>query len=261
MTAKGYVDVRYLNEVADVLEHVKRQTYQAMHITAGDTVLDLGCGPGTDTIPLAALVGSTGTVCGVDYDPKMIQEAQARAEERHLGSQVMHYQARAHQLPFAADTFAACRSERLFQHLLQPALALAEMVRVTRNEGYIVLLDMDWGSFSIDTTRTTVERVLSTLIAQELHHNGYAGRQLYGLQQAHPQLTDIHLEIVPIFLTDYQQVCAVTPLIEAENFALARGYLSSADLSRWHTELAEMHQRGTFFFYGTMMLVSSRVQK
>ena len=50
-----------------------------MHLQPGHAVLDVGCGPGTDTIVLAGLVGPTGRVVGVDSDAAMIAGADRRA--------------------------------------------------------------------------------------------------------------------------------------------------------------------------------------
>lgn len=50
---KGYVDSDYLQLVAGIVAQYKQRTYALMHVEPGHTVLDVGCGPGTDTIPLA----------------------------------------------------------------------------------------------------------------------------------------------------------------------------------------------------------------
>lgn len=45
-------------------------------LTAGMTVLDVGCGPGDVSLTAAALVGPTGRVIAVDADPAMIARPQ-----------------------------------------------------------------------------------------------------------------------------------------------------------------------------------------
>ena len=115
-SSKGYVDPEYLRVVGDLLNQIKQRTYDRMQIRTGHKVLDVGCGPGTDTIPLAHLVGSFGQVCGVDYDEAMVVEADQRAEKVGVRAWVKHKRADASSLPFESEYFDSCRSERVFQH-------------------------------------------------------------------------------------------------------------------------------------------------
>ena len=139
----GYVDSAYLDVAAEMLSAAKRRTYELMEPQVGDRVLDLGCGPGSDTVTLAGFVGDEGQVHGVDFDPEMVEEANGRAKAAGLDERVLHRQADAAALPFDDDFFDACRSELVFQHLPDPATGLAEMTRVTRPGGRIVVLDTD----------------------------------------------------------------------------------------------------------------------
>ena len=131
----GYVNEEYLKAAAELLHSFKQRTYDRMQIHKGDSVLDVGCGAGADTIPLKTLVGPYGRVVGVDYDGKMLSRAKVGAEAAGGGEHLFHFCSDALKLPFLSDVFNSCRSERLFQHLLQPELALAEMLRVTKLGG------------------------------------------------------------------------------------------------------------------------------
>lgn len=51
---------------------------------AGDRVLDVGCGRGAATFPLAAAVGPTGRVDGIDIAPTMVELTGAAAREHGL---------------------------------------------------------------------------------------------------------------------------------------------------------------------------------
>ncbi|WP_458190353.1 class I SAM-dependent methyltransferase [Haladaptatus sp. NG-WS-4] len=63
----------------DTLEH-RRNAVSQLHLEPGDTVLDIGCGPGTNFELLREAVGSDGRVIGVDLSPGMVERATERIE-------------------------------------------------------------------------------------------------------------------------------------------------------------------------------------
>lgn len=50
-------------------------------LEGGDTVLEIGCGPGTNFERLHDLVGPDGHIVAVDYSPAMVERARERADE------------------------------------------------------------------------------------------------------------------------------------------------------------------------------------
>ena len=58
------------------------------YIRPGDTVLDFGCGPGYFTIPMARMVGDTGTVWAVDIQDEMLELTRRTAEHEGLLSRI-----------------------------------------------------------------------------------------------------------------------------------------------------------------------------
>jgi ubiquinone/menaquinone biosynthesis C-methylase UbiE len=242
---------------AERLRADKERTYELMQVQLGDHVLDVGCGPGVDIIPLAQLVGPAGRVVGIDHNAARIAEANQRAAQTGLTASVHHYQSDALSLPFKAGAFAACRSERLFQHLLNPAAALAEMVRVTRPGGWVVVLDTDWGTLSIDTEETEIERRLARFETEHMRQNGYAGRQLYRLFMRQP-LVDMVLEMRSDYTTDYALARQVMQLDNCEARALQAGMVGVEELQRWQRRLAQAEAEGIFFCSLTMMLIAGR---
>jgi ubiquinone/menaquinone biosynthesis C-methylase UbiE len=57
-------------------------------VEPGQTVADLGCGPGFFTLPLARMVGDRGRVIAVDLQPAMLAKLQARAERAGLAGRI-----------------------------------------------------------------------------------------------------------------------------------------------------------------------------
>jgi len=254
---RDYIDTKYLNVLADLLKQDKQRTYTWMHLQPGQMVLDVGCGPGTDTIPLAQVVGPSGQVVGVDYDAAMIAEAERRAEQAGCSSWCRHLQANATTLPLQTSTFDTCRSERLFQHVQNPTAVLAERVRVTKPGGWIVVFDADWSTLSIDTPEVDLERRLSRCHLEHVVTNGYVGRQLYGLF-TRQHLTEITVELHPIYLTDYALCRYACHLDVLEGEALATGVITEEELLRWRQSLERAQAEGAFYSHVTGVLVAGR---
>ena len=156
-TPKGYVDSEYLRVIGEFLNQLKQQTYTRMKIEFGHKVLDVGCGPGIDTMALSQLVGANGKLFGMVYDPAMVAVAEQNAEKAGVNAWVQHKQSDATSLPFETGYFDSCRSERVFQHLHNPEKVLDEMVRVTKVDGWVVVFDTDWGSACFDTNEIDIE--------------------------------------------------------------------------------------------------------
>jgi len=256
--SKGHVDTDYLEMAARLLQQFKQRTYTLMQIQPSQCVLDVGCGPGTDTIPLAQLVGPNGQVVGVDYDVGMVAEADQQAAAARVSAWVKHQQTNVTTgLPFETNTFDACRSERLFQHLLHPEETLAEMVRVTKPGGWIVAMDTDHGTKSIDTPEVDIERRLARFATERCLNNGYAGRTLYRLfRQA--RLEEISVETISIPFTDYALCREANFLDRVEQEALSADIITTAELQRWRASLKDADVKGVFFASGTGIIIAGR---
>jgi len=254
---KGYVDTKYLDTAQKLLNDLKQLTYERMHIQPGQKVLDVGCGPGTDTIPLAQWVGKLGQVIGVDHDINMIEEAEKRALKSGVNAWVIHKSADAVSLPYESDYFDSCRCERTYQHLHDPVAALSEMARVTKSGGWIVVLDADWGSLSIDTSEIETERRYTRLFVQQMLNNGFSGRQLYRMFKQRG-LAEVSVQMCGVPLTDYAFARQLWIMDRFESEAMASGVIAVGDLNRLHTDWEQANDNGAFFASMSMILVSGR---
>jgi ubiquinone/menaquinone biosynthesis C-methylase UbiE len=63
-------------------------------VRPGQTVLDVGCGPGVFTIPLAELVGEKGLVIAADIEDEMLGKVAKKAERLGLSSRIRVHKSR-----------------------------------------------------------------------------------------------------------------------------------------------------------------------
>ena len=126
----------------DAIMRLRRRAHTWLDVAAGSAVLDAGCGSGDVAVDLIAGVSPGGLVAALDSDSNMLGEAARRAAR--AGVSVHLVQGDVTRLGFPDQTFDACRAERILQHVVEPARAVAEMARVLRPGGRLVVIDSDW---------------------------------------------------------------------------------------------------------------------
>ncbi|MBW4695979.1 MAG: class I SAM-dependent methyltransferase [Lyngbya sp. HA4199-MV5] len=111
---------------------------QMANLTDEDDVLDVACGSGIVACAFAPMVHH---VTGIDLTPAMLEQAQIMA--RQSGSTNLTWQqGDIEALPFADASFSLVLSRYAFHHFLHPEAVLAEMIRVCRPQGRILIADV-----------------------------------------------------------------------------------------------------------------------
>jgi ubiquinone/menaquinone biosynthesis C-methylase UbiE len=169
--------VRFLDTGSTVegIQQARRIMLDRLALHEGLQVLDIGCGTGEALQRVAHLVGPRGRVVGVDISSTMIAEATRR--HTTAGLPITFVVGDAHHLAFATATFDRCRIERTLLHLDHPEQALAEMVRVIRPGGPVVVFDFDWDMTFIDHPDKRLTRRLVQACSDTIKH-GWIGRSL-----------------------------------------------------------------------------------
>jgi len=104
-------------------------------IPAAGVVIDVGCGTGRALPALREAVGPRGTVLALDLTPEMLAEARARGRDA-CASLVL---ADARRLPVADASVDAVFAAGLVMHFPDITVGLAQLARVTRPGGLLVL--------------------------------------------------------------------------------------------------------------------------
>ncbi|MFC1440883.1 methyltransferase domain-containing protein [Streptacidiphilus sp. N1-10] len=239
----GYQDRIAATEFA---QSYKQLAVETLNVRPGQTVLDLGCGPGTDLAALAEAVTPSGAVFGIDANPGMLERAQARTAEL---AQVTVQQGDIHALPYADASVDRAHTDRVLQHVADPGRVLAEARRVLRPGGRLVMAEPDWEALAIDHPDLELSRAYTRHIAERIVRNGALGRQLARLATGAGFTVSAVLPVVTV-IRDVREADQVLGIQRNTERAVAAGYLSDGEAQRWLEHLAE----GPFLASATLYL-------
>jgi demethylmenaquinone methyltransferase / 2-methoxy-6-polyprenyl-1,4-benzoquinol methylase len=120
---------------AGVHHRWRRRAVSRANAKKGDEVLDCATGTGDLAIAFRRAVGATGRVVGTDFSPEMLELARAKAPDIAFGpADVMA-------LPYADSTFDIVSIAFGIRNVAEPRRAIAEMGRVARPGGRVVVLE------------------------------------------------------------------------------------------------------------------------
>ncbi len=248
--------VEYLIFLADRMAQMRRQGLEMLNLEAGAAVLDVGCGVGEVCIELARGVRPDGRVAGVGLSEVMVRGA--RELSTASGQEIDFRVAGVQQLPFPDQFFDVVRAERLLQHLDDPEAALAEMARVTRVGGQILLVDTEHGQWSMALDRPDDRKVFEAVRRMLLRMvvNPHSGMRLRGMMQRFG-LTDVRqlITVQELTLPDLRRAILIDKLVAG---CVDDGSITRDEADAFVSSLEARHHAGIFFANSVMYSVIGR---
>lgn len=225
----------------------KQQLIELLDIVPGQTVLDAGCGPGTDLPTLAERVGEEGKVIGIDRDPAMLATARERTSELSV---VQIREGDVHALPVAAESVDRAKIDRVLMHVADPAEALAQLHYATRPGAVIGLVEPDWDTLVVDAEDLDTSRAFTRYTTDHVVRNATIGRSLARLADRAGFLVKTVVTTTPVF-RDFQDADHTLGLGRNMQQAFEDNYIDQQRGRRWFADLSE----GQFYASFTLITV------
>jgi demethylmenaquinone methyltransferase/2-methoxy-6-polyprenyl-1,4-benzoquinol methylase len=137
---------------------LREDAVQELDVDTGETVVDLGCGPGGSFSLVAQAVAPAGEVLGVDYSAEMVDSAADRAAGIPAVSVL---RGDAAELPLRPDSVDGVFASLALSAMPELETVLDEIARVVRPGGHLVVLD---GQVPDGALGSAVQRVYYQLV-------------------------------------------------------------------------------------------------
>jgi ubiquinone/menaquinone biosynthesis C-methylase UbiE len=261
------VDDQLLRSIAATLEvrgrhpqqvAMRRAYLDRLGDLATQRILDVGCGTGVATFDLARRA-APGYVVGIDPTPAFIEIADQRRDEQRLDN-VTFQVADGRSLRFEDASFDGVAAVTVLSHLPHRAEVLAEMIRVVRPSGWLLIVDGEFAANQIEhpdseTTHRIVDAWRMTtvddprLMRRIIPFLEGAGLRTDGVQ-GHLHVEAGHVDEAKSFIWQWSQF--------AVRQALGAGAVCEPEAARWTEQLRDLNQRGELYGAVTFLSVVAR---
>jgi ubiquinone/menaquinone biosynthesis C-methylase UbiE len=216
-------------------------------IAPGQTVVEIGCGTGVLLGELAAAVGPTGKVIGIEPQAVLAGVAQQRLAERAFTDRASIRVERGSATALPAATAHTCIAQTVLLHLPdgEREVTLARMIALTRAGGCVISADQDADTWVIDHPDRDLTRRIVAFYSDQSFADGWTGRRLRGAF-LRAGLRAIDVRVIPMLDTSAESYAYGRTVLRAQAAAKA-GWITDDESRRWLATLHELAAAGQFF--------------
>lgn len=226
---------------------------QAVNLKTGERAMEFGCGAGFYAFEAAQFVGPTGQISAIDISEDQIAATKARcADLQNVDVRVADITA----LPFDSETFDAIWGVQVLEYVTDVDLALAEIRRVLRPGGRLIILATNW--HSIVWHSENPERMQRVLRAFDAHcPDPNQPSKLHGkIRSAGLQVA--RQTPMPVLNTTYRDALLsrwIAPLVEM--YVVGQNSISKDEAEAWISEFEDLDRRGEYWFASLPMVTEA----
>ena len=221
----------------------RSETIRQLNLSIGESVLDIGCGPGYLCESMAQIVGRTGAVVGIDISTDLI----AVCNRQKAFTWISYAIGDATELSQADASFDVVVCTQVAEYVPNVDRLLKEAFRVLKPGGRTIFVATDWDA--VVWHSENLERMASVMRSWEAHcaHPHLPRSMARKLVNAGFRLDGA--SVFPILNLQYDDDSYSKGLAKGiRDFVGRRNDVSADNLNEWHGEFERLSEAGRYFF-------------
>jgi arsenite methyltransferase len=244
--------LEFTSEAAKQLEKIyltrdiiaqRLETIRQLNLSSGESVLDVGCGPGYLCESMGEIVGRHGAVVGIDVSSDLIALCNRRKASKWLSYAIGD----ATKVNQADASFDVVVCTQVAEYVSDVDRVLSEAFRVLKPGGRTVFVVTDWDAvvwYSENPDRMTL---VMNLWEEHCAHPHLPRSMAYKLVNAGFRFDGASVfPILNLQCDDDSYSKGLVRLIR--DFVARKKEISADDLNEWHSEFERLSEAGRYFF-------------
>lgn len=229
------------------------ETLKSLALNVGEQVIDVGCGTGFLVNEMAAVVGESGHLAGVDFSQDMLDVASKRCESL---PQVTLRQGSAESLPFDAASFDAASCTQVLLYVPDLERSIAELARVLKPGGRLALIETDWRGLVLNSSYSSLTDRIFNAFDETVPNANLPARLIPLLKAA--GFGAIKVDAIPIINTSNSAAnFSAGSLAWTSAVAVKENKITQQEADMWLADIDEKAARGEYFFCVNRFLFSA----